>query len=107
MAVRKEQKIWIKIASSDPTIQVKEVSIRGGARATKAFSKLEKENIPFVMGPDEKSIAINYNNYKAYTICCIIFECHFFLHIHYFYLICSDMTFLFILLSSIREVTYS
>jgi hypothetical protein len=78
MAVRKEQKIWIKVASSDPTIQVKEVSIRGGARATKAFSKLEKEKIPFIIGPEEKSIAINYNNYKAYTIYNIIFECQFF-----------------------------
>jgi hypothetical protein len=78
MAVRKEQKIWIKVASSDPTIQVKEISRRGSARATKAFSKLEKAKIPFVVGPDEKSIAINYNNYKAYTICCMFFECQLF-----------------------------
>jgi hypothetical protein len=78
MVVRKGQKIWIKVASSDPAIQVKEISIRGSARATKSFTILKKENIPFVIGPDEKSIAINYNDYKAYTMYCMFFECQFF-----------------------------
>jgi hypothetical protein len=70
IAVREERKIWIKITSSDPTVQLIEVNIRGGARATKAFSIIKKEKIPFVIGSEEQVVGLSFLPYHAVVYRC-------------------------------------